>query len=113
MPSSTHHPTLQLAFSYVMPAFVDMAQHYRDAALSAVDDLRTFDTAWTAAFLAAFFVVFVLVYLPKTVSTSRHITDQRVMLVLLPPQIVDAVEDLAAAIRAELTREGADKGMSN
>ena len=96
-----------------MPAFSDIAQRYRDAALAAVDDLRTFDTAWTAAFLVAFLAVFVTVYLPKTVSTSRHITDQRVMLVLLPPQIVDAVEDLAVAIRAELSREGADKGIQN
>ena len=88
-----------------------MAARYKLAALGAIDDLRAFDTGWTASFLVLFCAAFVAVYLPQTAFVSRVIKQQRVMLVLLPPQIVDTVDDLTTAIRDELAREGAGKGV--
>ena len=101
---------VQLAFDYLEVGYADMALQYENAALLAIDHLRTFDIAWTASFLAVFLVAFGCVYLPQTAKVSHDIKEQRVMLVLLPPAIAEGVDDIASVIASELSRESITGG---
>ena len=95
---------------YLVPAFDITANFFAAKSLATVDTMRTFMVAFLVAFLLLFSAYQFGVFLPQVVRTNEEIQQERVVLLLLPARLLQAVPELTDLLTRMLEAE--DKAMA-
>ena len=90
---------------YLVPAMDVTANLFSAQSQASVSGVRTFLYAFLAAFLIAFAAYQVGVYLPQVHRTNDEIKSERVIMLLLPTRLLQAVPELAALMQRMLDSE--------
>jgi hypothetical protein len=95
---------------YVTPGMFAAANVYANAALAGITAFNQFIVIFTAAFMGAYVLMMVFVFIPQVRATSADITSRRAMLLYLPAEIVSRQRAIKALVQSILAADSERAG---